>query len=50
VASTLVGSDVDVQGQHTRDIAFTSLAQKTLGKGWTLTGRSLRTVATSRSR
>jgi len=38
VASTLVGSDVDVQGQHTRDIAFTSLAQKTLGKGWTLTG------------
>lgn len=38
VASTLVGSDVDVQGQHTRDFAFTSLAQKTLGKGWTLTG------------
>lgn len=38
VASTLVGSDIDVQGRHTRDIAFTSLAQKTLGKGWTLTG------------
>jgi hypothetical protein len=38
VASTLVGSDVAEQGQHTRDFAFTSLAQKTLGKGWTLTG------------
>lgn len=38
VASTLVGSDIDVAGQHIRDIGFTSLAQKTLDKGWTLTG------------
>ena len=38
VASTLVGSDIDVAGQHTRDFGFTTLAQKTLAKGWTLTG------------
>ena len=38
VASTLVGSDIDAAGQHTRDIGFTSLAQKTLEKGWSLTG------------
>jgi hypothetical protein len=38
VSSTLVGSDIEVAGQHTRDIAFTSMAQKTLDKGWTLTG------------
>jgi hypothetical protein len=38
VASTLVGSDVAVQGAHTRDFAFTSLAQKTLAQGWSLTG------------
>ncbi len=38
VASTLVGSDVEVAGQHTRDFAFTSMAQKTLDKGWSLTG------------
>ena len=38
VSSTLVGSDIDVAGQHTRDFGFTSLAQKTLDKGWTLTG------------
>ncbi|QIL20064.1 DUF5916 domain-containing protein [Thermomonas sp. HDW16] len=38
VSSTLVGSDVDVAGQHTRDFGFTSIAQKTLDKGWTLTG------------
>ncbi len=38
VTSSLVGSDVVVSGQHTRDIGFTSLAQKTLDKGWTLTG------------
>ncbi|RZA19539.1 MAG: hypothetical protein EOP93_08385 [Lysobacteraceae bacterium] len=37
VASTLVGSDVEVGGQHTRDFAFTSMAQKTLDKGWSLT-------------
>src|SRR5690606_9001723 len=28
VSSTLVGSDVEVAGHHTRDCAFTSLAQK----------------------
>ncbi len=38
VASTLVGSDIDVAGQHTRDFGFTTLAQKTLDKGWSLTG------------
>ena len=38
VSSTLVGSDVEVAGQHTRDFAFTSIAQKTLDKGWSLTG------------
>ena len=38
VSSTLVGSDIDVSGHHTRDFGFTSLAQKTLDKGWTLTG------------
>ena len=38
VASTLVGSDIDVAGQRTRDFGFTTLAQKTLDKGWTLTG------------
>ena len=38
VSSTLVGSDIDVAGQHTRDVAFTSMAQKTLDKGWSLTG------------
>ena len=38
VSSTLVGSDVEVAGQHTRDFGFTSIAQKTLDKGWTLTG------------
>ena len=38
VASTLVGSDVEVAGVHTRDVGFTSMAQKTLDKGWSLTG------------
>ena len=38
VSSTLVGSDVEVAGEHVRDFAFTSVAQKTLDKGWTLTG------------
>lgn len=38
VSSTLVGSDVEVAGQHTRDFGFTSIAQKTLDKGWSLTG------------
>ncbi|HSD16462.1 MAG TPA: DUF5916 domain-containing protein [Thermomonas sp.] len=38
VTSTLVGSDIEQAGQHTRDFAFTSIAQKTYGKGWTLTG------------
>ena len=38
VASTLVGSDVSMRGEHVRDIAFTTLAQKTLDKGWSLTG------------
>jgi len=38
VSSTLVGSDVEVAGQHTRDFAFTSIAQKTLDRGWSLTG------------
>ena len=38
VSSTLVGSDIEQAGQHTRDFAFTSLAQKTLDKGWSLTG------------
>lgn len=38
VASTLVGSDIDVAGQHTRDFGFTTLAQKTLDKDWTITG------------
>ena len=38
VSSTVVGSDVEVAGQHTRDFAFTSIAQKTLDKGWSLTG------------
>jgi len=38
VASTLVGSDVEVAGVHTRDVGFTGMAQKTLGQGWTLTG------------
>jgi hypothetical protein len=38
VSSTVVGSDVEVAGQHTRDVAFTSIAQKTLDKGWSLTG------------
>jgi hypothetical protein len=38
VSSTLVGSDVAVHGQHVRDLGFTTLAQKTLDKGWTLTG------------
>lgn len=38
VASTLVGSDIEVAGHHTRDFGFTSLVQKTLGKDWTLTG------------
>ena len=38
VTSTLVGSDVAVRGEHTRDIAFTTLAQKTLARGWSLTG------------
>ena len=38
VSSTLVGSDVEVAGRHTRDFGFTSIAQKTLDKGWSLTG------------
>ena len=38
VTSTLVGSDVSVLGEHTRDVAFTTLAQKTLDKGWSVTG------------
>lgn len=38
VASTLVGSDVAVHGKHTRDIGFTTLAQKELADGWRLTG------------
>lgn len=38
MASTLVGSDVEVAGMHTRDVGFTSMAQKTLDKGWSLTG------------
>ncbi len=38
VSSTLVGSDIEQAGQHVRDIAFTSLAQKTFDKGWSLTG------------
>jgi len=38
VSSTLVGSDIEQAGQHTRDFAFTSIAQKTFGKGWSLTG------------
>jgi hypothetical protein len=38
VASTLVGSDIDMAGHHTRDFGFTTLAQKTLDKGWSLTG------------
>jgi len=37
VASTLVGSDIDLAGQHVRDFGFTSMAQKTLDKGWSLT-------------
>jgi hypothetical protein len=38
VSSTLVGSDIEQAGQHVRDFAFTSIAQKTLDKGWSLTG------------
>ena len=38
VSSTLVGSDIEQAGQHVRDFAFTSMAQKTLDKGWSLTG------------
>ena len=38
VSSTLVGSDIEQAGQHTRDVAFTSIAQKTFAKGWSLTG------------
>lgn len=38
VASNLVGSDIDVGGQHTRDFGFTSLVQKTLDKDWSLAG------------
>jgi hypothetical protein len=38
VASTLVGSDIDVAGQHTRDFGFTTLVQKTLDKEWSVTG------------
>ncbi len=38
VTSTLVASDIDVAGQHTRDFGFTTLAQKTLDKGLTLSG------------
>lgn len=38
VSSTLVGSDIEVAGQHTRDFAVTSVVQKTLDKGWSLTG------------
>ncbi len=38
VASTLVGSDIDVRGQHTRDVGFTTLVQKTIDKDWSLAG------------
>ena len=38
VSSTLVGSDVSVHGEHIRDMAFTTIAQKTLDQGWSLTG------------
>lgn len=41
VASTLVGSDVAVHGQHRRGIGFTSLLQKTWEQGWSLTGMVL---------
>lgn len=38
VSSTLVGSDIEQAGRHSRDFGFTSIAQKTLDKGWSLTG------------
>lgn len=38
VAATLVGSDVAVHGQHTRDIGFTGMVQKELANGWRHTG------------
>ena len=38
VASTLVGSDVAVHGDHTRDFAFTTLVQKEMAGGWRQTG------------
>ena len=38
VASTLVGSDIHVSGQHIRDFGFTTLAQKTIDQDWTVTG------------
>ena len=38
VASTLVGSDVAVNGDHVRDVAFTTLLQKEMAGGWRQTG------------
>ena len=38
VASTLVGSDVAVHGDHVRDVAFTTLLQKEMAGGWRQTG------------
>lgn len=38
VASTVVGSDVAVRGQHRRGVAATSKLQKTLQQGWSFSG------------
>jgi len=38
VASTLVGSDIEMGGQHARDVGFTTRIQKTIDKDWSLSG------------